>query len=279
MDGIIVLNKEKNCTSRDVINKLNHILNTKKIGHTGTLDPIAEGVLVCAIGKYTKLVPLITSYDKVYIAEIKLGLKTDTLDITGNILEEKDVNIPKDTIINTFHNFPKSYMQTVPKYSAIKINGHKLYEYARSNIDIELPKRLVNIYSLELISFHNNIIKFKAHVSKGTYIRSLIQDICSNINTIGTMLSLTRIKQGNFNINNSYTINDIINNNYKLLKVEEFLDYPHLYLDAITLKKVRNGANIPNINNYKDKVLCFYNNKVIAIYIKENNYLKNYIQL
>ena len=279
MDGIIVLNKEKNCTSRDVINKLNHILNTKKIGHTGTLDPIAEGVLVCAIGKYTKLVPLITSYDKVYIAEIKLGLKTDTLDITGNILEEKEVNIPKDNIINTFHNFPKSYMQTVPKYSAIKINGHKLYEYARNNIDIELPKRLVNIYSLELISFHNNIIKFKAHVSKGTYIRSLIQDICSNINTIGTMLSLTRIKQGNFNINNSYTINDIINNNYKLLKVEEFLDYPHLYLDAITLKKVRNGANIPNINNYKDKVLCFYNNKVIAIYIKENNYLKNYIQL
>ena len=279
MDGIIVLNKEKNCTSRDVINKLNHILNTKKIGHTGTLDPIAEGVLVCAIGKYTKLVPLITSYDKVYIAEIKLGLKTDTLDITGNILEEKEVNIPKDNIINTFLNFPKSYMQTVPKYSAIKINGHKLYEYARNNIDIELPKRLVNIYSLELISFHNNIIKFKAHVSKGTYIRSLIQDICSNINTIGTMLSLTRIKQGNFNINNSYTINDIINNNYKLLKVEEFLDYPHLYLDAITLKKVRNGANIPNINNYKDKVLCFYNNKVIAIYIKENNYLKNYIQL
>ena len=279
MDGIIVLNKEKNCTSRDVINKLYHILNTKKIGHTGTLDTIAEGVLVCAIGKYTKLVPLITSYDKVYIAEIKLGLKTDTLDITGNILEEKEVNIPKDNIINTFHNFPKSYMQTVPKYSAIKINGHKLYEYARNNIDIELPKRLVNIYSLELISFHNNIIKFKAHVSKGTYIRSLIQDICSNINTIGTMLSLTRIKQGNFNINNSYTINDIINNNYKLLKVEEFLDYPHLYLDAITLKKVRNGANIPNINNYKDKVLCFYNNKVIAIYIRENNYLKNYIQL
>lgn len=279
MNGLIVVNKEINKTSRDVVNDLNHIFLTKKIGHTGTLDPIATGVLVCLIGKYTKLVPLITSYDKEYIANIKLGIKTDTGDITGNVLEEKTFSITKDEILKVFNSFPKSYEQTVPAYSAIKINGRKLYEYARSGENITLPKRKVSIYSLELIDYKDDIITFKTHVSKGTYIRSLIEDICINLNTIGTMNSLTRTKQGNFKIENAYSISDIKNNNYKLLNIKEFLDYPVIEIEDSLFKKITNASKIDNIFNIRDKVIFTYQTKDIAIYENVDNILKPYIML
>ena len=279
MNGLVVVNKEKNKTSRDVVNELTHLLSTKKIGHTGTLDPIATGVLVCLIGKYTKLVPLITSLDKEYIAEVKLGIKTDTGDITGNILEEKDFNITKDDILKVFKEFPKSYEQVVPAYSAAKINGKKLYEYARSGEVINLPKRKVNIYSLELLDFNNDIITFKTHVSKGTYIRSLINDLCEKLNTIGTMNNLKRTKQGNFDINNSYTIEDLKNNNYKLLNIKEFLNYPVIEINDSLIKQITNGSKIDNIFNIEDKVIFTYQNKDIAIYENVDNMLKPYIML
>ena len=279
MDALLVVNKPKGLTSRDVVNELNHIFSTKKIGHTGTLDPNATGVLVCLIGKYTKLVNLITSYDKEYIAEIKLGVKTDTDDITGNIIAKENTTLTLDKIEEVFSNFPKTYDQQVPIYSAVKINGKKLYEYARENIDITLPKRRVNIYSLELLSFQDNIITFKTKVSKGTYIRSLINDICTNLNTIGTMNNLVRTKQGNFDIKNSYTLDDIKNNNYKFLTLKEFLDYPIIELDDTLIKKVSNGAIIPNTFNIQDKVILTYQNKDIAIYEVNEKYLKPYIML
>ncbi len=279
MDALLVVNKPKGLTSRDVVNSLNHIFSTKKIGHTGTLDPIATGILVCLIGKYTKLVDLITSYDKEYIAEIKLGIKTDTDDITGNIIHEENSNVSLDKIKEVFSNFPSVYNQEVPIYSAVKINGKKLYEYAREKIDITLPKRRVNIYSLELLSFKDNIITFKTRVSKGTYIRSLIQDICANLNTIGTMNNLIRTKQGNFNINNSYTLEEIEKGNYKLLNIKEFLDYPIIELNDTLIKKVSNGSIIPNTFNIKDKVIFIYKSKDIAIYEVNEKYLKPYIML
>ena len=279
MDALLVVNKPQGLTSRDVVNKLNHIFSTKKIGHTGTLDPNATGVLVCLIGKYTKLVESITSYDKEYIAEIKLGIKTDTDDITGNIVYEENSNVTLDEIKKVLSTFPVSYNQQVPIYSAVKINGKKLYEYARENIDITLPKRKVNIYSLELLSFKDNIITFKTKVSKGTYIRSLIQDICNNLNTIGTMNNLVRTKQGNFDISDSYTLDDIKNNNYKLLNIKKFLDYPIINLDDTLIKKVSNGAIIPNTFNIQDKVIFTYNSKDIAIYEANNKELKPYIML
>ena len=279
MDALLVVNKPKGLTSRDVVNELNHIFSTKKIGHTGTLDPNATGVLVCLIGKYTKLVNLITSYDKEYIAEIELGVKTDTDDITGNIIAKENTTLTLDKIEEVFSNFPKTYDQQVPIYSAVKIKGKKLYEYARENIDITLPKRRVNIYSLELLSFQDNIITFKTKVSKGTYIRSLINDICTNLNTIGTMNNLIRTKQGNFDIKNSYTLEDIKNNNYKFLTLKEFLDYPIIELDDTLIKKVSNGAIIPNTFNIQDKVILTYQNKDIAIYEVNEKYLKPYIML
>ncbi len=277
MDKLLVVNKEKNLTSRDVVNNLTKIFNTKKIGHTGTLDPIATGVLVCLFGKYTKLVDLLTSLDKEYIAEIKLGIKTDTGDITGSIIENKKYNITKEEIIKVFKEFPQKYEQTVPKYSAVKINGKKLYEYARNNIEIELPKREVSIFSLELIDYEKDIIKFKTHVSKGTYIRSLIEDICEKLGTIGTMNNLIRTKQGGFDIEDSFILDDIKNGNFKFQNIHEFLKYPSIEINDELIKIIKNGGRIKNIYNVQDKVIFTYQGEDIAIYETNNETLKPYI--
>lgn len=277
MDQLIVVNKPEGYTSRDVVNKLSKILNTKKIGHTGTLDPIATGVLVCLTGKYTKLVDLLTALDKEYVAEIKLGIKTDTGDITGNVIDTSNKVILKNDILDVIKKFPKKYLQTVPKYSAVKIDGKKLYEYARENIDIELPKREVCIYNLELISFNEDIIKIKTKVSKGTYIRSLIEDICDMLGTVGCMKSLVRTYQGVFGIDEAYTLEDIKNNNYKSKNIHEFLDYPCINVEECNLKTVLNGGKISNIYNIKDKVIMIYNNKDLAIYEVDGKTLKPYV--
>ena len=150
MNGILVVNKEPNMTSRDVVNILTKFFNTKKIGHTGTLDPIAEGVLVICLGKYTKLCDLLTSKYKEYIATIKLGIKTDTLDITGNVLEESKVpNITEEQIKEVLNSFLGKSIQETPIYSAVKVTGKKLYEYAREGKSVELPKREIDIKSIE----------------------------------------------------------------------------------------------------------------------------------
>lgn len=270
INGILVVNKPKDFTSRDVVNKCVKIFNTKKIGHTGTLDPLATGVLVLAIGSYTKLVNHLTSLDKEYIAEIKLGIKTDTYDITGDVLEENhNCNISKDDILTVFQEFPKTYEQTVPKYSAVKVNGKKLYEYARNNENIELPKRIVNIYSLELLDYNNDIIRFKTKVSKGTYIRSLIMDICERLDVLGTMNSLIRIKQGIFKVENSINIEDI-DINTKLLTSKDCLDVKEYILDDDNYKRVINGnkLDIAQEDGYYDMT---YNDNLIALYEFKNN--------
>ena len=279
MDALVVVNKPKGLTSRDVVNELNHIFATKKIGHTGTLDPLATGVLVCLIGRYTKLVNLITSYDKEYIFEIKLGVKTDTGDSTGNIIATDTNEVSAGKLKEVVSTFPKEYDQEVPIYSAVKINGKKLYEYARENKTITLPKRHVHIYSLELLEYNNHLVTCKCKVSKGTYIRSLIQDICANLNTLGTMNNLVRTKQGKFDISDSYTLEDIKNGEFKLLNIKEFLDYPTVELDDNLINKVINGNTIPNTYNIKDKVIFTYQNKDIAIYEVNEKYLKPYIML
>lgn len=271
MDGIVLINKEKNCTSRDVVNQVSKILKTKKIGHTGTLDPIATGVLVLCIGKATKLVEVITSYDKEYEAEVILGIKTDTKDITGKILKEQKTIISKENIEECLKKMIGTYNQTVPIYSAVKINGKKLYEYARSNEEIELPKRKVTIKELKLISditYEKEKTKFKikCHVSKGTYIRSLIEDIATNLNTIGTMENLKRTKQGNFQIANANTIKDIENNKFKIYPIEEILEeFYKIEMTDDLYFKIKNGSIIKN--NYNHDIVVFTkNDKIVAIY-------------
>lgn len=286
MDGIFLIDKDKGCTSRDVVNEIIKKVETKKVGHTGTLDPLATGVLVVCVGKATKLVDMLTSEEKEYIAEITLGLETDSLDITGNILKEEKVNITKEEIIKVLNNFKGEYDQEVPAYSAIKINGKKLYEYAREGIDIELPKRNVSIKEIELVSdikYENNRIIFsiKCLVSKGTYIRSLVRDIAHKLNTIGVMSELRRTKLGKFNINDCKLIDEIKLSN--MLNVSEVLtDYKNIKVDESLKKDILNGKIIDNIYGCEKIVFLDKDNKVLAIYKryeKDNNKIKPYIVL
>ena len=271
MNGLLIVNKDKNMTSRDVVNLIGKKFNTKKVGHSGTLDPIATGVLVIAIGKYTKLIDILTSSYKEYIATLKLGIQTDTLDITGNIINKKDFNVNKEIIINTLNSFLGKSIQEVPKYSAIKINGKKLYEYARENIDIELPKREIDIKSIELLEYNNDTIKFKCLVSKGTYIRSLINDIGIKLGSFATMIDLQRTKQGSFNIEDAYTLNNIENDKYELLTYDNiFKNYEKYNLNEDEYFKVKNGQRLP-INFTNDEVVFLYNKEYIALYEKIGN--------
>lgn len=270
--GILVVNKEKGVTSRDVVNEVSHILGIKKIGHTGTLDPLAEGVLVLTIGRATKIGELLTSYTKEYIAGVKMGILTDTLDITGNIL--KEVDIKPINFNNLLNSFNKTYMQEVPIYSAVKVNGKKLYEYARNGIKVELPKKEVTIKEIGLLDKDNDSFKFRCLVTKGTYIRSLIRDMGESCNSCFTMSSLTRTKQGDFSIDNSYSISDIKNNNFVILDIENVLHCPIVDMDDKLYKKIINGCKINNIYNINDKIMFKYKNKLVAIYQKENNLLK-----
>lgn len=266
MNGILVVNKPIDYTSRDVVNKISGILKTKKVGHTGTLDPIATGVLVVCVGNTTKLCELLTSEYKEYIATIKLGIKTDTLDTTGTVIDEKEYNVSEQQIKEVLNSFLGTSIQTTPIYSAVKVNGKKLYEYAREGIQVELPKREINITNIEMISFKDDEIIFKTTVSKGTYIRALIDDICTKLNTVGTMSNLQRTKQGNFNIEDSYTIEDIQNGNYKLLSIEESLtNLEQITINEELYNQVKNGSIIEK--TFKNDMACLsYEGKIIAIY-------------
>lgn len=282
MNGIIVINKEANYTSRDIVNIVGKYLNTKKIGHTGTLDPLATGVLVLCVGESTKLVEILTNHDKEYIAEITLGLKTDTLDITGKILDSVSVKIEKEKIIQVLNSMIGIYNQTVPIYSAIKINGKKLYEYARNNEEVTLPKRQVEIKDIKLISDikyvdNKTIFSIKCTVSKGCYIRSLVNDIAIKLHTIGVMSKLNRTRLGDFKIEDAYTLEEIKNNNYKLIELKDCLnDYKTVTVNDNLENKIKNGCLIKNIYN-SDVVLFKNSDTIIALYKKydkDNTYLK-----
>ncbi len=267
----MVLNvyKKPNMTSRDVVNIISKHFNTKKVGHTGTLDPMASGVLIVCIDNDTKLVDIITSKNKEYIAKVKVGIKTDTGDITGNIIEEKDYNFNEEKLVKVINLFMGKSIQTVPIYSAVKINGKKLYEYARNNEIVELPKREIEVSQISLIDYDKDTFSFKVTVSKGTYIRSLIEDICEKLNTVGTMSDLIRTKQGDFNIENSNELDNILNNNYQELTHQEiFKNYEKKELTEEEYFKVKNGQKmIINFNN--QEVIYTYQNKYIALYTKD----------
>ena len=279
MDGIIIIDKPKNITSRDVVNHVCKRLNTKKIGHTGTLDPIATGVLVLCVGKATKLVELLTCEDKEYVATVKLGILTDTLDTEGKVIEEKKVFLDKEELTKVLNSFIGEYDQEVPIYSAIKINGKKLYEYARKNKKVELPKRKVAIKSIKLLESNDDSYKFKVVVSKGTYIRSLIKDINDRLNIIGVMSDLRRTRQGKFCLGESYTLNDIDNNKYKILSINDVLKNEKcVIIDDTLYKLIKNGGIIDN--KYDDEYVTFvYNDNIVAIYkvySKDNTKMKPY---
>ena len=271
--GVIVINKNSGPTSFDIVNDVSHIFGIKKVGHTGTLDPLAEGILIIAIGKATKIVELLTSKDKEYIAEVKLGFCTDSYDTDGVILNKCSIPDNLD-ISNVLNSFKKTYMQEVPIYSAVKVNGKKLYEYARSGKNVTLPKKEVTKKEIELISKNSSSFTFRTLVTKGCYIRSLIQDISKELGVYATMSRLIRTKQGVVSIDKSNTINDLLNNNYKILSIEECLDYPIVIIDNDDKFKVSNGVRLENKWNIKDRVIFKdSNNRLLGIYEVRDNML------
>lgn len=270
MNGVLVVNKEKDYTSRDIVNIISKTLKTKKVGHTGTLDPLATGVLVVTVGEATKISELLTSSFKEYIADIELGIETDTLDITGNILKEETVFKTKEEIENILSSMIGSYNQEVPIYSAVKINGKKLYEYAREKEEVELPKRKVEVKEIELLNYRQKedkvFFKMRCLVSKGTYIRSLIRDIATKLNTIGVMTDLIRTKQGKFHIEDAYTLEQIKQGKSHLIKIEDALDIDIVEVDDYLKKKIQNGSILEN--RYSKDTVLFKQNKALAIYKK-----------
>lgn len=272
MNGILIVNKPKNYTSRDIVNIISKKLNTKKVGHTGTLDPIAEGVLVVPIGRALKISELLTSEKKEYIAKVILGYETDMLDITGKEIKRNIPNVDKDKLIEVLNSFIGKYNQEVPMYSAVKVNGRKLYEYARSNIQITPPSKIVEIYSISLLEgpiYKDNTVEFtmKCEVSKGTYIRSLIRDIAYKLSTYGTMKELIRTKQGSFLLEDEFTLEDIQKDNYKLLSIKEAL--PNIKITKIDdkiLKQVKNGMVLDKFFEEEISLLVDKDGREIAIY-------------
>lgn len=268
MDGIIIVNKPSGITSRDVVNHFSKRLGSRKIGHTGTLDPLAEGVLVLCVNKGTKLVELLTDHEKDYTATVQLGVLTDTLDITGKVLKEEKIVVDKEKLINTLKSFNKEYEQEVPIYSAVKIDGKKLYEYARDHIDVVLPKRTVKVSNVDLVAFDGDTFTFNAHVSKGTYIRALIRDICKELGVSGTMSKLVRTSLGDYHINDAIGMDDDI----KIISIDEVLNkYKTIDMNEELEKKISNG--VPYECDFEEPYLYFrYNGMPEALYRLEKDH-------
>ena len=267
MNGVLFVNKPEGLTSRDVVNQISRIYGTKKVGHTGTLDPMATGVLIVCLGSYTKLVNLLTSSYKEYIADMKFGVNTDTGDVTGNVLETKEVNLSYDELKRVIDTFPKEYIQTVPKYSAVKVNGKKLYEYAREGKEVELPKRQVFIEELELLEYQDGIARFRCVVSKGTYIRSLILDIAERLDTVATMSGLVRTKQGNVSLGDCMTLESITKDT-PLKTVDELFLLPKIEVNEQDYQRVMNG-NPLFLETTVPRIFVTHHKEVVAMYEKK----------
>lgn len=250
MNGIIVINKSKGCTSHDIVKRAKRILN-EKVGHTGTLDPNATGVLPLLVGKGTQISKYIINHDKTYEAILQLGTKTDTADGEGNILETGEVSeesLQQINIDKVFKSLIGKQNQVPPMYSAIKVNGKKLYEYARRGEHVEIQPRTIEIYNIELIrtDLQNKTIEFRVYCSKGTYIRTLCENIAERLHTIGYMKELNRIKVGEFKIEDSIRIEELeknIHNNF--ITIEEYFDKSKsIKLDNKRLQLFLNGVQL-----------------------------------
>lgn len=278
-DGLLVVDKPAGYTSRDIVNIVGRFLNTSKVGHAGTLDPIATGVLVIGVDEGLKLIEFLANEKKEYIATAKFGIFTDTLDITGNVLKQVEhYFVNQSKIQEVLNSFKGKYIQEVPLYSSVKVNGKKLYSYARENIDVTLPKREVEIFDIELLHIDHEGFTFKTTVSKGTYIRSLIRDIGERAGILCTMSALRRTIQGEFSLEDAISLNDIENNEIRYVSGDRALShFNKVVVDDELEVKVLNGCVLENkygydtfaFENSKGEVLAIY-----KIYDKDNKKIK-----
>ena len=279
MNGILIINKPKGYTSHDIVNIVRKTLNIKKVGHTGTLDPNATGVLPILIGSATKASKYLVEHKKTYVATLKLGEKTTTGDSEGQVIE-KDFNF-NNMEIKKIEDILKIFLgkqtQIPPMYSSIKVNGKKLYEYAREGKKVEIPSREIEIFNIELLSFNEkDEIIFEVECSKGTYIRTLCEDIANKLETIGYMKELKRTKVNEFNIENSINLEELTIEKIreKIIKIEEiFKSKEKINLDDKKLQLFLNGVLLTQ--KMKDDIYRIYNNKnFIGLGIIKNNLLK-----
>jgi len=291
MNGFLLINKDKGPTSHDVVFKVRKIAKTRKVGHTGTLDPMATGIMVVCIGNTTKAADFISAGDKAYIAEMELGLTSNTLDITGEVTKLPERDFEEMEIRKAFEAFKGDILQIPPMYSAKKIEGQKLYDLARKGIEIERQAVPVTIKKLEIDEINGKNgknVKFYVLCTKGTYIRSLIDDIGKKLNSRAVMTSLTRVQSGNFSIENAHTIKELS----ELESIEHLLypletafsDYPKINVTPDIERLIKNGIVIDlkragiEINHNDGQIICIYNqeNELFALMTLISGRLKLY---
>ena len=274
MNGVLNIFKPKGMSSFDAVRVVKKVAGTGKVGHTGTLDPEATGVLPICIGRATKIIDYIMDSEKVYEVTLKLGIRTTTYDLEGEVLEERDPShLTEEEILNSINSFKGEYSQIPPMYSALKQNGVRLYELARKGIEVERKGRLVNIYNLEDIKINNPYISMKVTCSKGTYIRSLCYDIGEKLGVFATMTQLNRAKTSVFSQEKSININELSKENINdyILSMEEALEkYDKIIVNKKYVKLLVNGVRVADGRFTKDKVI---NNKLYRVYDDENNFI------
>jgi len=269
MDGIILVKKPSGITSHDLVQRARRKLQTSKIGHTGTLDPLANGLMILTIGKSTKILPFLAHYTKEYICTMKLGLRSDTLDSTGEILQTQAINpFTQDDLQKALKSLLGTSMQTPPMYSAKKINGQHCYDLARNNIEVKREPVEITISDIELLNYCDDTIQFRVVCSNGTYVRVLTQDIANHLNNIAVMTVLTRTKIDKFHLEDAYEI-DELDENVKVVQTYDILTH-YTYIERDDLSDVYNGKRI-KIDSEEQIVMITHNKEVIAAYEKGND--------
>ncbi len=271
-NGIILVNKERGISSNKVVNKVKYLLKADKAGHLGTLDVLGEGLLPVTLGKGTKLYDYFLNKDKVYKTVFKFGLTTTTLDLEGEVTNQNDVEVNFEDINSILPQFIGKHAQLPPVYSAKKIRGKKAYQLARAGVEeIELKPKTIEIYSINLLrQIEHNTFEFELHCSSGTYVRSVCRDMAEKLSTYGVMLSIQRTRCGDFDIKNSYTLEDIERGNYKIISLDSIFDYPSINLKSEESEKLLNGVNI---HFFKDGIFKAYddNLKFLGVVQVSNN--------
>jgi tRNA pseudouridine synthase B len=274
MNGVLNIFKNKGMTSFDVVSRVRKIAKEKKVGHTGTLDPEAEGVLPVCLGKGTKIIDYIMNSEKGYSVKFKLGIKTTTYDLEGEIIEERDTSFLKEEEVkNVINSFKGEYLQVPPMFSALKKNGVRLYELARKGIEVEREGRNITIYNIENINIDLPYVSMDVTCSKGTYIRSLCYDIGEKLNVFATMTDLKRFKTSFFCEEDSININDLKEENIKekLISIEDALkNYPKIYIEKGYTKLIVNGVRVGDKRFTKDFV---ENNVLYRVYGEDKEFL------
>lgn len=268
-----LINKPKSWTSQDLCSKFKKLYNFNKVGHSGTLDPNATGLMLIATNKYTKLFDYITNKDKTYVVKTLFGYDSETLDIDSNYekIHEIDLNKIKDEFINAVNKKKGESLQIPPKYSAVKVKGKRLYKYAREGKEVEIPKRKINVKKIEIIKIDNETAEIKVKVSEGTYIRSLISDIAKSLNTVAIVSDLVRISIGNLDINHNCFISNIeeLNNKFipNSISSDEIIDLPVINVKEKDLDNIKNGELMSNtFFKTKEIYILKYEGNVVATY-------------